>query len=389
MKILHICFEAPYIDGWGYQENLIPKYHLKMGHDVTVIASLDLSPEYLGKVEDEIKKLKEYSFQGVRIIRLAHSFNIMNKLVWYKGFSETLSKEKPNVIYLHGIQSASLLTIRRYIKQNPGCRFIVDAHGDYYNSAKGFLSRVILHGVVWRLIIGIVHKYIDRIFAVTPNVAELLNQLYKIPKEDITLLPLGGEYDQELLKRKSTIRNKIRENLKISDTDFVIINAGRIRDDIATHILIKAVKFINNSKIHVIVVGSIDSNYKNVLKEAWTNCEQIHYIGWVPSNEIPEYYLAADIAVFPGGQSVLWQQAICCGLPAIFTAWPGTNYLNVGGNALFIVPSENTDDMVKHLMDAITTLIDEPLLLEDMNNIATTKGVENFSYERIAEKCLK
>ena len=40
MKIVHLCISAFYIDNCSYQENLLPKYHAKMGYDVTIIASL-------------------------------------------------------------------------------------------------------------------------------------------------------------------------------------------------------------------------------------------------------------------------------------------------------------------------------------------------------------
>lgn len=39
MRIVHICLQAPYNDYWGYQDNLLPKYHRKSGHDVTVITT--------------------------------------------------------------------------------------------------------------------------------------------------------------------------------------------------------------------------------------------------------------------------------------------------------------------------------------------------------------
>ena len=29
MRIVHLCLEAPYTDLWGYQENLLGKYHRK------------------------------------------------------------------------------------------------------------------------------------------------------------------------------------------------------------------------------------------------------------------------------------------------------------------------------------------------------------------------
>ena len=39
MKISHICLCGPYTDGWNYQENLITKYQVKNGYDVSIIAS--------------------------------------------------------------------------------------------------------------------------------------------------------------------------------------------------------------------------------------------------------------------------------------------------------------------------------------------------------------
>jgi glycosyltransferase involved in cell wall biosynthesis len=59
----------------------------------------------------------------------------------------------------------------------------------------------------------------------------------------------------------------------------------------------------------------------------WRN---IIYVGWVKPGEIYQYYMASDVAVYPGGQSVLWQQAIACGLPLICKYWYGCEYLDLG-----------------------------------------------------------
>ena len=40
MKILHLCLSAFYIEGMSYQENLLPLFHQKMGHEVRIISSL-------------------------------------------------------------------------------------------------------------------------------------------------------------------------------------------------------------------------------------------------------------------------------------------------------------------------------------------------------------
>ena len=39
MKIVHIAPSAPYNDHWGYQDNLLPKYQKKLGHEVTMITT--------------------------------------------------------------------------------------------------------------------------------------------------------------------------------------------------------------------------------------------------------------------------------------------------------------------------------------------------------------
>ena len=46
MKIVHICMIA-YIDGWGYQDNLLPEYMANAGHDVVVITNNNKFPSYL------------------------------------------------------------------------------------------------------------------------------------------------------------------------------------------------------------------------------------------------------------------------------------------------------------------------------------------------------
>ena len=40
MRITHLCLACFFPDGYSYQENMLPKYHKKLGHDVSVIASL-------------------------------------------------------------------------------------------------------------------------------------------------------------------------------------------------------------------------------------------------------------------------------------------------------------------------------------------------------------
>ena len=49
MKILHISPNCVYNDYWGYQENLLPKYQRRLGHEVSIIVPCKKYNE--GKIE--------------------------------------------------------------------------------------------------------------------------------------------------------------------------------------------------------------------------------------------------------------------------------------------------------------------------------------------------
>ncbi len=41
MEILHLCLGNYFVDGYGYQENIITKMHKRQGHEVLIVASTE------------------------------------------------------------------------------------------------------------------------------------------------------------------------------------------------------------------------------------------------------------------------------------------------------------------------------------------------------------
>lgn len=382
MKIIHVCFEAPYIDNWGYQENLIPKYNKKMGNDVIVIASRNVLPKYVLNKNEYLNKPKEYIIDGVKIIRLKSSINIFNRIVWYRELNKVINIEKPDLIYLHSGQSFSLLNLVKYKKKNK-CKIIVDFHSDYKNSGLGLISKMLLHKVIWKKIITYSKKYVDTFYCITPWVKKFVVEMYNIEESQIDMIYLSADDDKVDFNNKEAIRRKIRGNLNIETEDKVIITGGKINKDKNIDKLIKAVTEINNIKIKVIIFGSVEKKYTNEFELVLNSTDKIKYIGWINAEEIYNYYLASDIAVFPGTQSALWQQAIYCGLPLIVKRWPMSDYLN-DGNVLFL-----ESDNVYEIIDKINYIMNDENKLSEMSQISIKVGQEKFSYKFIAEKFLK
>ena len=64
MKILHLCISAFFFFFYSYKENLIAKYHVKQGHDVTEVVykekdAKDTLYDYVNIINAEISKKRE------------------------------------------------------------------------------------------------------------------------------------------------------------------------------------------------------------------------------------------------------------------------------------------------------------------------------------------
>lgn len=150
MKILHLCLGCFYIDNSTYQENLLPKYHKKLGYDVEIIASALNQRDGRFFYENDYRQyINEH---GIKVTRLKYRgiLSVAKKLASYENLSETIADSEPDVIFIHGLQSADAKTVVKYLRKHPDVRVFIDNHNDFNNSAKNFISKEILHKRLWK-----------------------------------------------------------------------------------------------------------------------------------------------------------------------------------------------------------------------------------------------
>ena len=377
MKIVHIS--PTYFDEWEYQENVIAKYHVKFGNDVYVISSrVSLAPY---KKNYRWKKAK-YKYNGINIIRLTPKYILIRNLFYFVDLKKVLDNIHPNIIMLHGGASLCLFDIVKYKQQHPSCKLVVDFHSDYSNSGRNVISKYLLHKMVWRYILKFSKQYFDKIYYVAPSVKKFIKDNYKFNDNDLTPLYLGADVDNIDYMRKLEIRKKIRNKYKISEKDFVICTGGKINKDKRIDLLLEAVRLCKKQDIKVIIFGAIDAKYyKDNIK--YFKSQFLINVGWLSKSEIIDIYFASDLVVFPGTQSVLWQQAICSATPAIFKFNGYNEYLDMGGNCLFLF-----SETCWELRQLIEMLYKNRSILLDMEEIAKTRAEKVFSYENISNKIL-
>ncbi|SFN58295.1 Glycosyltransferase involved in cell wall bisynthesis [Proteiniclasticum ruminis] len=364
---------------------MIPKYNKRDGHDVSVVTSIFVdSTKKVGY--EKVNPGRYYLQDGIEVIRIPFKRIILNsiaeKLRLYEGLYILLEEKKPDLIFMHGIQFLDIKTVIKYIKANPNCTLVADNHASYYNSGKNFISREILHKIIHKKTIQKALPNIEKIYQLAPGCKDFAINMYNIPEEKMEYLYLGADTEKIDFIMKEDTKAKVRKELKINDDDFVFITGGKLSKGKNIKSLLISLKKIHSEKIKLIIFGAFSDDIREEMNDLISKDDRVRYIGWLRGDEVYDYYLASDAAIFPGTKSALWEQAICSGLPLVCRRWPGMEYVDVGGNVLFV------ENDINEFIEKIELLATDKEIYEEMKYVACTKGFDTFSYERIARQAI-
>ena len=391
MNILHLCVFGPYSDKFSYQENVIPRYHAMEGHNVTVIVR-NLAFDYTGNIV-ETERASYIDEYGVNVRRLPYKRYFSRSLTdvfLYIPILKILKTVRPDLIFIHDAQLTSLsyFDVLKYCKrENRNCIVFGDIHSDYYNSGnnkkRGFLKTFLLKRIRSHFCHKIVPMY-KKVYYVAQSCLPYAQDFCRIPLNKMELLPLG--FNDELLatKDKENIRTLIREKYGFNSKDIIIVHGGKINSEKRTKELINGILLLNNPNVKLFLFGGIAKEYeKEIIPLISDNSSWIVYFGPLSPNDYYNIYLSSDLAVFPGSQSAIWQEAIGCFLPIVVYYRDGqTQYLNRCGNATFF---ENQDEK------SIASKLDEVLNNNKLKIMkeAALEASQFFSYRTSSSKIIK
>lgn len=382
MKIVHIMLCGPVTDGWSYQDNLLTKYHRKLGYEVTMITS-----QWIWGENGNLMKFEKTDYKNendVKVIRLPikGKDDFSRKFKRYEGLGEVLEKEKPEILFIHGVAFCDLKVVVEYVCCHKLKKVYVDNHSDFSNSGTNWISKNILHKIIWKHYAQICNPYVTKFYGVLPARVDWLINMYDIPKEKCELLVMGADDEKVIEAHRLENKIEIRQKYGIAEDDFLIITGGKIDPaKVQTLQLMEAVAQINDPKVKLIVFGSVTEDLKEEVKKRCIE-DKVLYIGWVKSEDSYKYFAAANLVVFPGRHSVFWEQVAGLGIPMICKYWEGTTHVDLGGNVMFV-----KEDGVESLVASIRAAMDS-MTYKKMEEIAK-KDAKRFCYSIIASQSLE
>ena len=382
MRILHICLANPYTPNFSYQENLLTKAQKKLGMEVYILANEEMYENSCLVFSKESNFINE---DGIPVYRLPYlkliPIQLNKKLRIYPSVYKTIKKISPDVIFIHNPQFLSILSIVKYAKENPNVKIFVDSHTDFRNSAKSFISKTILHKILYKFCAKKILPFTTKFWGTLPTRVDFLHKVYNIPTNKIEFLPMGADDDMIVKHSSAQEKRDVKASFNFKDDDLVIVTGGKI--DIAKIkilSLMEAVNKIERNNIKLLVFGSIDKKIKEKFESLCSN--RVKYAGWANVDDAYKYFSIADLVIFPCLHSVYWEQVAGMGIPMVVKYMQGITHVDRGGNVKFL-QDESVDEIKKTIENIFLNG-----RLEYMKTVAE-QNKKFFSYRDIATRCIE
>lgn len=393
MKILFITnYFQPKI---GYQEYYLSKSFKKLGHDCTVVTSDRFFPfpsyekTFKPILGNRIQKIGTRIESGIRTTRLPLYFEIQsNSLLLFKNLFKNLRKEKYDLLINCNAFSLSNYQVAVSINKLKKKPFVIfDSHASTFNtSINDSITKRIYFLIFSLLMKGEILKAAD-IFAPIGESEKLL--LKDVFKQDIKskIIPLGA--NTKVFKPDLNLRKKTRRKLNINNEN-LIVYAGKITKNKDILVLIDsiALTFKKNRDIKLLIIGNGNDEY---IKEITSKIKKnnlnsiVIFKSFVENSELPKYYNAGDIGVWPGDLSNTIQEAMATGLPVILpkivSKGQTTNHLSLNGAALQF-QRRNPNDLSKNILKLILDSKERKIRSKNCYNLIR----EKYSWDVIAQQ---
>ncbi len=378
MKILHLCLSCFYIDGYNYQENVLPRINKEQGHEVHIIASCEtfIDNACLGFVEPQ-----SYTNEwGIPVERIPFvkglSAGICKKVGLYQDVYAKIDQIEPDVILHHGCAGKSLLTIKKYKQSHPHVKIYIDSHADFNNSGRNFISKYLLHKIINRYFLQKVMPFTEKVLPITPETKDFLVECGKIPEEKLEIFPLGGTVLAD--EQYEASRQKRRSELGLQQDDVLLLHSGKLDALKKTKDILLALQQVPDLKATLVIIGSIPEDMRDTLCSLIEKDKRVVYLGWKSGEELQEYLCACDIYIQPGSQSATMQNAMC---------------LN---NALVLYPHKSHTDFLdcdiayvkdeKDIESFFRAIQQQPQRVQQMKESNFAFAKERLDYEKIASR---
>ena len=248
-----------------------------------------------------------------------------------------------------------------------------------------FLKFNLFHQLILRLEKRIFEKgECKKIIAISEMVKRNILKHYRLPEDRVKVVYNGVQLDRFDPNNKKYFYDEVRQQLRISDQEVMILFVGSGFERKGLEYLIKSIQYVKEKNWRLVLVGK--GNWGKYLKFT-TKKKQEKITCLEPIDEIEKLYAAADFFILPSiyepfGNANL--EALASGLPIITSQNTGASEIITPKKEGIILEDPSNS---KSIAEAIDYLMD-PKNREPMVSAARSLA-EKFTQQRNASEMLK
>ena len=314
MRILHI--DETFHPAYGYQANPLAKFQQMQGHEVYIATP---TKEYLYPVYkdfgDDGSGLEEQDKQymnstGVKIVRVPAKGYVMGRLNYGKEIFDVVDHIMPDVLFVHCVET---ITAMKFLLKRQKYPMMFDSHMLSMASHNKFAK---IYEIVYRNVFSRIIKR-NHYYVIRTQDDDYVNRHLGIPEELTPFISFGT--DTMLFAPSEEARNLFREEHGISQDEFVVVYTGKISKNKGGKLLAEAFREKFDLPITLVCVGRpLDDEYGREVQKIFDASEN-RIIMFPTQNylNLPQFYQAADLSVFPKQCSMSFYDAQSCGVPVL------------------------------------------------------------------------
>ncbi|RDU22743.1 glycosyltransferase family 4 protein [Anaerosacchariphilus polymeriproducens] len=316
MKILH--WDEMFHPSFGYQINLLANFQAKKGHEVIIFTSdkIEKHPTFSGFGNNENIQEEDHLYEqkyGVKIVRLPIHGVISSRVIYKKGYLKKIKELNPDVLMCHTNDTLSSIRIAQKYKYL-NLPIVFDNH--MLEMASRNPLRKLFQIYFRQFVTPIIIK--NNWTVIRTQDDEYINKCLGIPKNQTPFISFGT--DTTLFHPDDEIKKKFRAEHDIPHNEFVVIYTGKLNEVKGGKLLANAFKekFDSEKNITLIVLGNTTSDYEKEVEEIFHKSK--NRILQFPTQkyfDLPKFYQASDLSIFPKQCSLSFFDAQACGLPVV------------------------------------------------------------------------
>ena len=372
----------------GYSNTMLARYLAHLGADVHYIAT-DL-PVY-HKSRDARAAYSQFSadstmtpgdveqYDGYTVHCIGHRYVL--GVPMFTGLLDKLRQIQPDVVQLF-INAGWAPLQTAAAKLRLGFRLFSAAHTtvSVFPLARRPVrpwNREWLANLATRAIPGrVASVFTEKCYAATDDCAEVATRFYGMPKRKVLVVPLGVDTENFYPPRTAEERARrpqIRAELGFAENDIVCIYTGQFTDAKNPIVLARAIAMLRAGGMPVrgLFLGN------GTQSSGLADCDGCVVLPFRPHRELPPYYRAADIGVWPTQESMSMLDAAACGLPIVVNDTLLATE-RIDGNGITYRLNDSAD-----LAEKIR-LLSNPAYRHQLGDVGAHRMTELFSWNNIA-----